>query len=159
MLRPSMSTSPSLGCSNPAIIRNEVVLPQPEGPRNDRNSPSSTESSRARAATISPNLLVTWRNSMIGGLVAAAGGNGKILGADAAWRARAKLHIRTALQRACDLLQRPTPNQTWIRVLFVRPIYLGNETPRSQFMRALSAARPAASLIASPVGSLVGNPA
>ena len=35
-----MSTSPSLGCSKPAIMRSAVVLPHPEGPRRDRNSPA-----------------------------------------------------------------------------------------------------------------------
>ena len=34
---PSMSTSPSLRCSKPAIMRSAVVLPHPEGPK-DRDT-------------------------------------------------------------------------------------------------------------------------
>src|SRR5207249_4551208 len=37
---PPMKTSPSVGCSSPAIMRSSVVLPQPDGPRRTRNSPS-----------------------------------------------------------------------------------------------------------------------
>ena len=39
-----MMTSPDVGCSNPAIRRSEVVLPQPDGPRKLKNEPRSTES-------------------------------------------------------------------------------------------------------------------
>jgi hypothetical protein len=34
-----MKISPVLGVSNPAISRNNVVLPQPEGPKKVMNSP------------------------------------------------------------------------------------------------------------------------
>src|SRR6266852_3569260 len=37
---PWMSTSPEVGSSNPAIMRRLVVLPQPEGPSIEKNSPS-----------------------------------------------------------------------------------------------------------------------
>ncbi len=40
--RPSMRMVPDVGCSKPAIMRSVVVLPQPEGPRNDTNSPRPT---------------------------------------------------------------------------------------------------------------------
>ena len=33
---------PAVGNSSPAIMRSVVVLPQPEGPSRQRNSPSST---------------------------------------------------------------------------------------------------------------------
>src|ERR1051325_10063552 len=52
---PSMTTRPESGASNPAIRRSKVVLPQPDGPSNAKNSPRSTESdTRSTAATV-PN--------------------------------------------------------------------------------------------------------
>src|SRR5215472_13043255 len=39
---PSSRMVPSVGCSNPAISRSVVVLPQPEGPSREKNSPLST---------------------------------------------------------------------------------------------------------------------
>ena len=36
---PSISTSPAVGCSNPAISRRQVVLPEPDGPSMEKNSP------------------------------------------------------------------------------------------------------------------------
>src|SRR4029079_4376284 len=41
MSLPSTVIVPEVGFSKPAIIRSVVVLPQPEGPRNDTNSPFS----------------------------------------------------------------------------------------------------------------------
>ena len=38
-LRPPMRISPSSGSSKPPIIRRSVVLPQPLGPRSEKNSP------------------------------------------------------------------------------------------------------------------------
>src|ERR1019366_2597341 len=46
---------PAVGRSNPAIIRRVVVLPQPEGPRNDTNSPGSIARSKLWTAATSPN--------------------------------------------------------------------------------------------------------
>src|SRR4051812_25304726 len=40
--RPSSKTSPELAGSRPATIRRKVVLPQPEGPTTEMNSPRST---------------------------------------------------------------------------------------------------------------------
>ena len=40
---PSSSTRPYDGCSNPAIIRSMVVLPQPDGPSSEKNSPDRME--------------------------------------------------------------------------------------------------------------------
>ena len=37
---PSMSISPEVGSSSPAIMRSVVVLPQPDGPSSMKNSPS-----------------------------------------------------------------------------------------------------------------------
>ena len=38
---PSSLTVPSVGFSNPSIIRNNVVFPQPDGPTKEMNSPVS----------------------------------------------------------------------------------------------------------------------
>src|SRR5215470_3495318 len=50
--RPVTSRSPIMmrpksGCSKPATMRRVVVLPQPLGPRNETNSPCSTERSKS----------------------------------------------------------------------------------------------------------------
>ena len=37
---PSSITRPAVGCSNPAIILSSVVLPQPDGPSSEKNSPA-----------------------------------------------------------------------------------------------------------------------
>ena len=50
---------PALGCSNPAIIRRVVVLPQPEGPSKVKNSPWAISRSTSRTATNSSKLFVT----------------------------------------------------------------------------------------------------
>ena len=53
------ATSPSVGCSNPAISRREVVLPQPDGPRKEWNEPRGMAKDTASTAATSPNRLVT----------------------------------------------------------------------------------------------------
>src|ERR671924_376377 len=52
--RPPMSTSPSVGCSSPAMVRSSVVLPHPEGPRRTRYSPSSVARSTPSTARTRP---------------------------------------------------------------------------------------------------------
>ena len=37
---PSMKMLPDVGLSKPAIMRSSVVLPQPDGPSSEKNSPS-----------------------------------------------------------------------------------------------------------------------
>ena len=37
--RSPRNTRPSVGASNPAIIRRQVVFPEPEGPSMEKNSP------------------------------------------------------------------------------------------------------------------------
>ena len=59
MSRPSIVISPAVGFSNPAIIRSVVVLPQPDGPRNDTNSPFSTARLKSMTAATSPNSFCT----------------------------------------------------------------------------------------------------
>src|SRR5438552_8092889 len=58
-----MRISPSSGCSKPAMSRNDVVLPKPDGPRSDRNSPLRTFRLTASTAVREPKRLVTARNS------------------------------------------------------------------------------------------------
>src|SRR5262245_46622981 len=61
---------PLVGNSKPAIIRKVVVLPQPEGPRNETNSPRST--SRLKSCTAGEaafvnalRMLVSSRKAMV----------------------------------------------------------------------------------------------
>ena len=42
--RPSIEIDPTLGAMNPAIIRSVVVLPHPDGPSSDTNSPGARAS-------------------------------------------------------------------------------------------------------------------
>ena len=52
MSSPSIVIVPAVGCSKPAIIRRVVVLPQPDGPRNDTNSPFSAARLKSSTATV-----------------------------------------------------------------------------------------------------------
>src|SRR5689334_18550770 len=56
---PSIRIAPEVGLSNPATIRSTVVLPQPEGPRSDRNSPPSMPRLNPLTTTLTPNCLRT----------------------------------------------------------------------------------------------------
>src|SRR3954453_23949770 len=51
--------SPEVGSSRPAMRRRAVDLPQPEGPTNEKNSPSLTSRVRSSTAARLPNFLVT----------------------------------------------------------------------------------------------------
>ena len=74
---PCRWTVPWVGSSNPAIIRIVVVLPHPEGPSSEKNSPSAMATSMSRTAmTDSPwdrNSLTTPRSSIAGVVVLSAG--------------------------------------------------------------------------------------
>ena len=48
---PSSRIAPSLGLSNPAIMRKVVVFPQPDGPSMEKNSPAAMEKSASATAT------------------------------------------------------------------------------------------------------------
>jgi hypothetical protein len=50
MLRPPMWMLPSSGAVNPAIIRSNVVLPQPEGPRMEKKLPRTTSNDSVSTA-------------------------------------------------------------------------------------------------------------
>src|SRR5215472_16221018 len=63
---PSMWIAPEVGISNPATMRSEVVLPQPDGPRKEMNSPCSTEREKSSTATWVAKRLWTWENSRNG---------------------------------------------------------------------------------------------
>src|SRR5688572_9620336 len=65
MRRPATMMSPLVARSRPAIMRNVVVLPQPEGPRRQTTSPAETFKSTSRTATKSPNVFVTFLSSMV----------------------------------------------------------------------------------------------
>src|SRR4051812_27052966 len=63
MSRPPCQTSPEVCDSRPAMIRRSVVLPQPEGPRKQTNSPLRMPRSMPCRATKAPNSLRTRRSS------------------------------------------------------------------------------------------------
>src|ERR1700674_4579804 len=49
---PPNSITPASGFSSPAIMRSVVVLPQPDGPSNPKNSPRSTSSETSVTACV-----------------------------------------------------------------------------------------------------------
>src|SRR5919204_3356347 len=51
---------PDVGSSKPPIMRNVVVLPQPEGPRSAKKLPRSISSETSSTAMTSSNRFVTW---------------------------------------------------------------------------------------------------
>src|SRR6266496_926587 len=57
---PPIQISPEVGSSSPAIIRRSVVLPDPEGPRRTRNSPSRLSRSTPTTAPTWP-----WRKTFV----------------------------------------------------------------------------------------------
>src|SRR5439155_51106 len=59
---PPCDTSPASGVSSPAMTRNSVVLPQPEGPRKQTNSPSPISRLMSFNARAAPNRLVILRS-------------------------------------------------------------------------------------------------
>ena len=52
--RPSMRIVPWSGVSKPATMRSVVVLPQPDGPRNEMNSPCSMARLKSRTTWLAP---------------------------------------------------------------------------------------------------------
>src|SRR3546814_4736686 len=79
---PPRRTSPSLGCSKPAMRRSEVVLPQPEGPRKEWNEPRAMRKLTRSTALMSAKRLETSANSMSACAAAAEPGD--------SWRDRAE---------------------------------------------------------------------
>src|SRR5712692_5186537 len=76
---PSIRMSPADASSSPAIMRNVVLLPQPDGPTSTTNSLSAMSRSMPRTANVSSNFLtslrsVTWAmKSSFGGAGGQAG--------------------------------------------------------------------------------------
>src|SRR5271163_2718496 len=64
---------PLSGCSKPAISRNSVVLPQPDGPSSANSSPCSTDSDTSSTAATAPKFLLTALISRSGIAGSAAG--------------------------------------------------------------------------------------
>ncbi len=65
MSEPPSRIEPAVGRSKPATIRSVVVLPQPLGPSNEKNSPSPIERSRSSTTVFVPNVLLTPTISMV----------------------------------------------------------------------------------------------
>src|SRR5215471_17543436 len=66
MSRPATWMRPESGNSKPAIMRNDVVLPQPEGPSREKNSPAAMSSVTPSTATTRPSkVLVTFSRRMV----------------------------------------------------------------------------------------------
>ena len=61
--RPPMRICPLLAISSPAIMRNVVVLPQPDGPSRVTSLPGSMVNDTLSTAVTSPYRLLTFRNS------------------------------------------------------------------------------------------------
>ena len=55
---PSIKILPSVGISSPAIILNNVVLPEPEAPRIEKSSPFLMSRSTLLTAMTSPKCLL-----------------------------------------------------------------------------------------------------
>src|SRR2546425_8176794 len=65
IVRPSSSIVPSVGSRKPAIMRSVVVLPQPEGPSRETNSPRASASVARSTAVTVPKRQVTSRSASL----------------------------------------------------------------------------------------------
>ena len=65
MLSPAIEMLPEVGVSNPEIILSNVVLPQPDGPRSEKNSPRLICKEMPLRALTEPKSLVTLLISII----------------------------------------------------------------------------------------------
>ena len=66
MSLPPTWTRPESGSSKPAIMRKDVVLPQPDGPSREKNSPAAMSSVTPSTATTRPSkVLVTFSSLMV----------------------------------------------------------------------------------------------
>src|SRR6267143_418553 len=65
IVRPSSSMVPSLGSRKPAIMRSVVVLPQPDGPSSETNSPRVSASVARSTAVKAPKRQVTSRRTSL----------------------------------------------------------------------------------------------
>ena len=62
---PSISMVPPDGGRNPAISRSVVVLPQPEGPRSETNSPGASSRLMSSTAVTLPKRQLRWRRASL----------------------------------------------------------------------------------------------
>ena len=62
---PSIRISPSVGVSKPATILSSVVLPQPEGPNKEKNSPREISKLAWSTAVTVPKRLLTFLNEIM----------------------------------------------------------------------------------------------
>ena len=62
---------PAVGSLNPAIIRSVVVLPQPDGPSREKNSPLAMSRSTWSTTVEPPNSLVRPRSDTEGSVIGA----------------------------------------------------------------------------------------
>ena len=94
-----------MGCSKPAIIRSVVVLPQPDGPSIEKNSPRRMSKSASSTATNAPNRLVTWSISMTtssGSPVSSLSASPPVSSGPAPGRVLGRAHPCTAGPRLAD---------------------------------------------------------
>src|SRR5687767_6818247 len=81
---PSISNSPSVGSSKPASMRSNVVLPQPDGPSSEKNSPRRMSNETSSTALTGPKCLETpWIEIMLS-LMAMASECSRLAGLDTA---------------------------------------------------------------------------
>ncbi len=74
------STAPAVGSLKPAMIRNAVDLPQPDGPSSETNSPARTSKSKPLSATVPEGNVLPTPRSATRGLLECVGVDGiKIL--------------------------------------------------------------------------------
>src|SRR5688572_16855145 len=72
MSRPATWTRPESGSSKPAIMRSDVVLPQPDGPSREKNSPAAMSSVTPSTASTRPSkVLVTLSSLMVAEVIPA----------------------------------------------------------------------------------------
>src|SRR5688572_22636849 len=57
--------APNVGTSNPASIRSKVVLPQPDGPSSEKNSPRLMSKLTSSTARTGPNSFETFLSEMM----------------------------------------------------------------------------------------------
>src|SRR5580765_5941119 len=73
MSSPASTTSPRSGSSSPATMRSTVLLPQPDGPRSERNSPGAASSETSSTATTRPKVFRSRRTARDGSAALTAG--------------------------------------------------------------------------------------
>src|SRR5437867_3945551 len=73
MSSPDSRTCPASGSTSPATMRSTVLLPHPEGPRRERNSPGAASRDTSSTATTAPKDLRSRRTPSAGAAPLTAG--------------------------------------------------------------------------------------